>query len=145
MSFIQWCCERGAKSHRNCEDEEEAKTKKAIKELEVFVSQTFYSFFLFISFFQLLYFIIFFCTFFTHDINPHPHPHPRPTTHTHDPRPTTHDPRPTTFRYTCKRYSALSVRMRLFKLEWNMKSSSNGSAVCWNIWDCVRYFLQLPL
>ena len=26
-----------------------------------------------------------------------------------------------------------------------MKSSSNGSAVCWNIWDCFRYFLQLPM
>ena len=32
-------------------------------------------------FFKLLYFIIFFYTFFTHDIYPHPHPHPRPTTH----------------------------------------------------------------
>ena len=62
----------------------------------------FTAFFLFISFFQLLYFIIFFYTFFTHEINPHPHPRPtptthdprpRPTTHTHDPRPTTHDPR----------------------------------------------------
>ena len=53
---------------------------------------------------------------------------PTTLTHTH-----THDPRPTTFSYTRKRCSALSVRMRLFKLDWNMKSSSNGSAVCWNI------------
>ena len=68
-------------------------TKKAIKELEVFVSQIFYTFFLFISFFQLPYFIIFFYTFFTHNIYPHPHPHPRPTT-------STHYPRPTTFSYT---------------------------------------------
>ena len=50
-------------------------------------SQIFYNFFLYISFFQLLYFIFFFFytflpTTFTH-------------THTHDPRPlpTTHDPR----------------------------------------------------
>ena len=41
-------------------------------------SQIFYNFFLFISFFQLLYFITFFLNFFlTHDI----YPHPRPTTH----------------------------------------------------------------
>ena len=58
----------------------------------------FTAFFLFISFFQLLYFIIFFYTFFTHEINPHPHPRPTPTTHDPRPRPTTHthDPRPTT-------------------------------------------------
>ena len=62
-------------------------TKKAIKELEIFVSQIFYNFFLFISFFSitLLYHffsILFLPTTFTH-------------THTHDPRPlpTTHDPR----------------------------------------------------
>ena len=59
------------------EDEEEAVTKKAIKELEIFVSQIFY------NFFQLLYFITFFYTFFL------------PTTFTH-----THDPGPTTFSYT---------------------------------------------
>ena len=46
------------------EEDEEAVTKKAIKELEIFVSQIFYNFFLFISFFQLLYFIIFFYTDF---------------------------------------------------------------------------------
>ena len=66
------------------EDEEEAVTKKAIKELEIFVSQILYNFFLFISFFQLLYFITFFYTFFTHDI--YPHPHTRPTPSTLDPR-----------------------------------------------------------
>ena len=57
------------------EEDEEAVTKKAIKELEIFVSQIFYNFFLFISFFQLLYFIMFFSTlFFTHNS------YPRPTT-----------------------------------------------------------------
>ena len=74
------------------EDEEEAVTKKAVKELEIFVPQIFYNFFLFISFFFQLYFTYhFFYTFFTHDIYPHPHP-----------QPTTHDlyPRPTTFSYT---------------------------------------------
>ena len=34
------------------EDEEEAVMKKAIKELEIFVSQIFYNFFLFFSFFN---------------------------------------------------------------------------------------------
>ena len=70
-------------------DEEEAVTKKAIKELEIFVSQIFYNFFLFISFFQLLYFITFFLYFF------YPRLLPTPTLTTH-----THDPRPTTFSYT---------------------------------------------
>ena len=83
MSLIQWCCERGAKSHRKT-------TKKpwwSIKELEIFVSQTFYNFFLFISFFQLLYFNPFFLYFFSPTTFTHTH------THTHDPRslPTTHD------------------------------------------------------
>ena len=74
------------------EDEEEAVTKKAIKELEIFVSQIFYNFFLFISFISitLLYHffsILFLPTTFTHS---HTHDqHPRPTTSTHDPQPTT--------------------------------------------------------
>ena len=79
----------GATSYRK-------RTKKpwrSIKELKIFVSQIFYNFSLFIPFFQLLYFITFFYTFFTHDIYRHPHPHPRPTTHDPRPLPTTHDPR----------------------------------------------------
>ena len=73
------------------EDEEEAVTKKAIKELEIFISQIFYSFFLFISFFQLLYYITLFLYFFY----PRHLPTPTPTTTT-----STHDPRPTTFSFT---------------------------------------------
>ena len=58
-----------------------------------------FNFFLFISFFQLLYFITFFYTFspttFTHThTHTHTHdPHPRPTTHDPRPLPPTHDPR----------------------------------------------------
>ena len=89
MSFIQWLW-KGSQVPQ--EEDEEALTKKAIKELEIFVSQIFYNFFLFISFFQLLYFITYFLYFFY----PRHLPTPTPTTHTHDPRPTTHDPRPTT-------------------------------------------------
>ena len=40
------------------EEDEEAVTKKAIRELEIFVSQIFHNFFLLISFFQLFYFIL---------------------------------------------------------------------------------------
>ena len=95
------------------EEDEEAVTKKAIKELEIFFSQIFYNFFQFISFFQLLYFITYILYFFTHDI--YPHPHPRPTT-------STHDPQPTTFSYTplrgVKRRTGLCLlsafRSRLF-------------------------------
>ena len=67
------------------EEDEETVTKKTIKELEIFVSQIFYTFFLFISFFQLLYVTTFFLYFF--------YPRHLPTPTTHDPRPTTHDPR----------------------------------------------------
>ena len=85
---MQRCCERGAKSHRNLEDEEEVMTKKAIKELEIFVSQInilyLFSIHFFFSTILLYHFfsILFLPTTFTH-------------THTHDPRPlpTTHDPR----------------------------------------------------
>ena len=54
------------------EEDEEAVTKKAIKELEIFVSQIFYNFFLFISFFFSITLLLslFFYTFFTHDIYP---------------------------------------------------------------------------
>ena len=86
---MQRCCERGAKFHRNLEDEEEAMTKKAIKELEVFefrftnILELFSIYFFFFNYFTLSFFsILFLPTTFTH-------------THTHDPRPlpTTHDPR----------------------------------------------------
>ena len=47
------------------EEDEEAMTKKASKELEIFVSQIFYNFFLFISFFfNYVTFITFFLYFF---------------------------------------------------------------------------------
>ena len=74
------------------EDEEEAVTKKAIKELEIFVSQIFYNFFLFISFISItLLYHFFSILFFTHDIYPLPHPRSTPTTHDLYPRPTTYD------------------------------------------------------
>ena len=72
------------------EEDEEAVTKKAIKELEIFVSQIFYNFFLFISFFQLLCFITLLYFFYPRHL-----PTPTPTTHTHDLYPL-----PTTFSYT---------------------------------------------
>ena len=77
------------------EEDEEAVT---IKELEIFVSQIFYNFFLFISFFQLLYFITFFLYFF----------YPR---HLPTPTPTTHDlyPLPTTFSYTLKTVNTWNI------------------------------------
>ena len=70
-------------------DEEEAVAKRAIKELEIFVSQIFY------NLFHLLLF--FFYHFFSILVLPHDiYPTPTPTTHTHMthdlyPLPTTHD------------------------------------------------------
>ena len=66
--------------------EEEAVTEKEINELEIFVSQIFYNFFLFIYFFQLLKLITFFLYLF------YPRHLPTPTTHDLYPLPTTHDP-----------------------------------------------------
>ena len=56
-------------------------------------SQIFYNFFLFISFFQLLYFITFFLYFFYPRHLPTPTPTPKTLTHDPRPLPTTHDPR----------------------------------------------------
>ena len=83
MSFIQWCCERGAKSHGK-RTKKKPWRKRQSRSCLLFV------------FFQLLYFI----TFFLHFI--YPRHLPTPTTHDLYPRPTTHDPRPTTFSYTPK-------------------------------------------
>ena len=58
------------------DDEEEAVTKKAIKELEIFVSQIFYNFFLFISFFSITLLYHFFSILFFY-----PRHLPTPTTH----------------------------------------------------------------
>ena len=82
MSFVQWCCESGAKSHRK-------RTKKPWRKRQSRSWRysfhkyftTFFYLFLFFNYFTLR---LFFYTFSTHDI--YPHPHPRPTTSTHDPR-----------------------------------------------------------
>ena len=59
------------------EEDEEAVTKKAIKELEIFFSQIFYNFFFYFTLSLISY--TFSPTTFTHT---HTHdPHPRPTTH----------------------------------------------------------------
>ena len=76
------------------EDAEEAVAKRAIKELEIFVSDTFYNFFYLLLLLLLLLFYHFFSYFFLPTTFTHTHdPHPRPTT-------STHNPRPTTFSYT---------------------------------------------
>ena len=96
------------------EEDEEAVTKKAIKELEIFVSQIFYNFFLFISLFQLLYFTTFFLYFF----------YPR---HLPTPTPTTYDlyPRPTTFSNTpCEQ--SLRSTFFVFRGKWGLIIYSMG-------------------
>ena len=94
-SFIQWWCERGAKSHVSKEIEgrgrRRSRGEKGNQRVGDFsfinISQFFFLFIIvvFLSFFSIL----FLPTTFTHT---HTHnPHPRPTTSTHYPRPTTHD------------------------------------------------------
>ena len=81
MSFTQWCNERGAKSHvakkMSGRGRRKSRNEKGNQGLGDFRFINILQLFLFISFFQLLYFIIFSYTFFTHHI----YPHPRPTTH----------------------------------------------------------------
>ena len=105
MTFIRWCCERGAKSHRK-------RTKKPWRKRQSRSWRysfhkyftTFFNLFLFFNYFTLsLISYTFSPTTFTHT---HTHdPHPRPTT-------STHYPRPTTFSYThyrcCLRFSYLA-------------------------------------
>ena len=101
MVFIQWWCERGDKSHVSKEISGRGRRSRGekgnqCKELEIFVSETFYNFFYlfyYYYYYYYYYFIIFFHTFF-YPLHL-PTPTPTPTTHTRDPRPlpTTHDPR----------------------------------------------------
>ena len=81
MSFIQWCCERGAKSHGK-RTKKKPWRKRQSRSWRFSFHKYFTTFFLFIPLFQLLYFIIFFLYFFypRHLLTP------APTTHTHDPR-----------------------------------------------------------
>ena len=51
-----------------------------------FANKSFTPFFYSFLFFNYFTFLLFFYTFFAHDIYPHPHPHPRPLPTTHDPR-----------------------------------------------------------
>ena len=97
--FIQWCCERRAKSHVAQEisgrGRRRSRDEKGNQRVGDFRFMKILQLFLFISFFY--YFVLsFFLHFFypRHLPTPKPHdPHPLTTTSTHDPRPTTHDPR----------------------------------------------------
>ena len=102
MAFIQWWCEREPsptwlRKYQE-EDEEEAVTKRAIKEWRSSFHKYFTTFFYLFLFFNYFILYYFFYSFITHDI----YPHLWPTTLTHDPRPTTstHYLRSTTFSYT---------------------------------------------
>ena len=72
MSFVQWWSERGPKSHVAKEISGRGRKRSREKLGNQGVGD-----FRFVFVFQLLYFIIFFYTFFTRDTHD---PHPRPTT-----------------------------------------------------------------
>ena len=102
MSFIQWWCERGSKSHvakeisgkgrRRSGDEKGNQGVGDFRFINILqISSIYYYYFCY-----HLFSILFLPTTFTHT-HTHTHDsHPRPTTSTHYPRPTTHthDPRP---------------------------------------------------
>ena len=82
MSFIQWWCERGAKSHvakeisgRGRRRNRDEMGNQGVGDFRfINILQLFSIYF----FFNYFYFIIFFYTIFTHI---YPHPRPTPTTH----------------------------------------------------------------
>ena len=96
MSFIQWWCERGSKSHvakeisgrrrRRIGDENGNQGVGDFRFRNILQIFSIYYYYFFLSFFSTL----FLPTKFTPT---HAHPHPRPTPTTHDlyPLPTTHD------------------------------------------------------
>ena len=102
MSFIQWCCERGPKSHvakeisgtgwrrRREKDNQGVGDFRFINILQLF------SIYFFFNYFTLSFFFVYFFLPTTHDI----YPHPRRSTHDTQPTTSTHYPRPTTFSYT---------------------------------------------
>ena len=93
MSFIKWCCERGAKSHvakkisgRGRRRSRDEKGNQGVGD-SLFTKNILQLFSIYF-FFQLLYFIFFFSILFLRTPFTHTHtrdPHPRPTTSTHYP------------------------------------------------------------
>ena len=92
MSFIQWWCERGSKSHVAKEISGRGRRRSGDEKGNEGVGD-----FRFINILQIfsIYYYYFCYHFFLCFFYPRHLPTPTPTTHTHDPRPlpTTHDPR----------------------------------------------------
>ena len=92
MSFIQWCCERGAKSYvakeisgRGRRRSRDEKGNQGVGDLRFINISQLFSIYFFFNYFLLYHF---FYSFFPHDI----YPHPRPTTSTHYFRTKLHEP-----------------------------------------------------
>ena len=135
MSFIQWCCERGAKSYvakeisgRGRRRSRDEKGNQGVGDLRfINISQLFSTYFFF-NYFILYHF---FYSFFTHDI--YPHPHPRPTTSTH----VTYDPRHLA---TLAKPNQVARASRASKCNlWFLKNLYE----CWFIPNCTRKILWI--
>ena len=94
MPFIQWWCERGAKSYvakeisgRGRRRSRDEKGNQGVGDLRFINISQLFSIYFFFNYFLLYHF---FYSFFPHDI--YPHPHPRPTTSTHYFRTKLHEP-----------------------------------------------------
>ena len=79
LYFIQWCCERGAKTHRK-RTKKKPWRKRQSRSWRFSFHKYFATFFIYFLFSITLLYHFFSIPFFTHDIYPHPRPHPRPTT-----------------------------------------------------------------
>ena len=116
MSFIQLCCERGAKSHvakeisgRGRRRGRDEKDNQGVGYFRFTNFLQFVSIYFFFNYFTLSFF------FYTHDI--YPHPHPRPTTSTHYPRPTTFS-----FIHVKLTYGWLFAKLDLDPVTWNIET-----------------------
>ena len=134
MPFIQWWCERGAKSYvakdisgRGRRRSREEKGNQGVGDLRfINISQLFSTYFFSITSYYIIFSILFLPTTFTH-------------THTHDPRPlhTTYDPRHLA---TLAKPNQVARASRASKCNlWFLKNLYE----CWFIPNCTRKILWI--
>ena len=118
MSFIQWRCERGAKSHVANEISGRGRRSRDEKGNQGVGDFRFINIIQFFSIYDY-YFLSFFSILFLPTTFNYPHPHPRPTT-------STHYPRPTTFSYTHVRRDVTKTRNgKRGTRKWKMRTKPN--------------------
>ena len=134
MSFIQWWCERGSKSHvakeisgrgrRKSGDEKGNQGFGDFRFINILQIFSYIIIIIFLSFFSIL----FLPTTFTHTDTHDSHPRPLPTTHDPRPLPTTHDPRHLAT-LPLRRHSTRKVFSKSFSRTKSEKHLGNWSGI----------------